>query len=240
MILNKYLWLVFMLFPALASANNEFNLVIEDFDHYLETQKLPKPIKADTQPKPSAVISSSSGAGQANVTNTHSTTMSASKAFVPLQSNRVSPTQTGKTVQATAVQSQPVDAVLSKKNIERNKMILADIRKQNYLRYDDNMYFKFLKQGTLVPSIEDKVVTFTLREELTDGTVTVDHGKANPVVAAYRKLPLPLNLLVAKAGVKGKIKVYITPEGGYGKAGIPGKIPPESMSILTLEVLDIK
>lgn len=240
MILNKYLWLVFMLFPALVLANNEFNLVVEDFDHYLDTQKSPKPIKVDTQPKPSVAISSSSRAGQVNVTNTHSTTMSVSKASVSPQSNKISPTQVNKTAPATVGQSQPVDAEINKKNIERNKVILANIKKQNYLQYDDNIYFKFLKQGTLVPSIEDKVVTFTLHEELTDGTVTIDYSKANPVVTAYRKLPLPLNLLIAKAGVKGKVKVYITPEGGYGKAGIPGKIPPESMSMLTLEVLGIK
>ncbi|EGT3611658.1 peptidylprolyl isomerase [Morganella morganii] len=127
-------------------------------------------------------------------------------------------------------------------NIERNRAMLAEIKKQHYVRYDDNIYFKILKQGKTVPAaaMAGKVVTFTLNETLTDGSVTLSYDKTKPLVVPFNQLPQPLNVFVALAGEAGKVKFYVKPEGGYGKAGIPGKIPPESMSVITIEVLNIK
>lgn len=131
-------------------------------------------------------------------------------------------------------------SVIGKDNAQRNKSILSEIQKQNYVQYDDNTYFKILKQGKPVDSITGKTVVFTMHEELTDGTVTLNYDKAKPLILPYRQLPLPLNTFIAKAGINGKAKIYIKPGGGYGKNGVPGQVPPESMSIVTIEILDIK
>lgn len=131
-------------------------------------------------------------------------------------------------------------SIIGKDNAQRNKSILSEIQKQNYVQYDDNTYFKILKQGKPEPSIAGKTVVFTMHEELTDGTVTLNYDKAKPLILPYRQLPLPLNTFIAKAGINGKAKIYIKPGGGYGKNGVPGQVPPESMSIVTIEILDIK
>ncbi|QIG05420.1 sugar transporter [Proteus sp. ZN5] len=131
-------------------------------------------------------------------------------------------------------------SIIGKDNAQRNKSILSEIQKQNYVQYDDNTYFKILKQGKPVASIASKTVVFTMHEELTDGTVTLNYDKAKPLILPYRQLPLPLNTFIAKAGINGKAKIYIKPGGGYGKNGVPGQVPPESMSIVTIEILDIK
>ncbi|MCT8263671.1 sugar transporter [Proteus terrae] len=131
-------------------------------------------------------------------------------------------------------------SIIGKDNAQRNKSILSEIQKQNYAQYDDNTYFKILKQGKPVVSIAGKTVVFTMHEELTDGTVTLNYDKAKPLILPYRQLPLPLNTFIAKAGINGKAKIYIKPGGGYGKNGVPGQVPPESMSIVTIEILDIK
>lgn len=131
-------------------------------------------------------------------------------------------------------------SVIGKDNAKRNKSILSSIQKQNYIQYDDNTYFKILKQGKPVASIASKTVKFTMYEELTDGSVTLNYDKSKPVIMPYRQLPLPLNTFIAKAGINGKAKIYIKPGGGYGEKGVPGQIPPESMSIVTIEVLDAK
>ncbi|QEZ92922.1 sugar transporter [Proteus sp. CD3] len=131
-------------------------------------------------------------------------------------------------------------SIIGKDNAQRNKSILSEIQKQNYVQYDDNTYFKILKQGKPVESIAGKTVVFTMHEELTDGTVTLNYDKAKPLILPYRQLPLPLNTFIAKAGINGKAKIYIKPGGGYGKNGVPGQVPPESMSIVTIEILDIK
>ncbi|MEQ5160700.1 sugar transporter [Proteus terrae] len=131
-------------------------------------------------------------------------------------------------------------SIIGKDNAQRNKSILSEIQKQNYVQYDDNTYFKILKQGKPVASIVGKTVVFTMHEELTDGTVTLNYDKAKPLILPYRQLPLPLNTFIAKAGINGKAKIYIKPGGGYGKNGVPGQVPPESMSIVTIEILDIK
>ncbi|WP_337051160.1 sugar transporter [Proteus terrae] len=131
-------------------------------------------------------------------------------------------------------------SIIGKDNAQRNKSILSEIQKQNYVQYDDNTYFKILKQGKPVASIAGKTVVFTMHEELTDGTVTLNYDKAKPLILPYLQLPLPLNTFIAKAGINGKAKIYIKPGGGYGKNGVPGQVPPESMSIVTIEILDIK
>ncbi|HGM9739035.1 TPA: sugar transporter [Proteus mirabilis] len=131
-------------------------------------------------------------------------------------------------------------SIIGKDNAQRNKSILSEIQKQNYVQYDDNTYFKILKQGKPVDSIAGKTVVFAMHEQLTDGTVTLNYDKAKPLILPYRQLPLPLNTFVAKAGLNGKAKIYIKPDGGYGNDGIPGQVPPESMSIVTIEILAIK
>lgn len=88
--------------------------------------------------------------------------------------------------------------------------------------------------------MENKTVTLTLNETLTDGTVTVNYNKTQPLVIPYYQLPPPLNFFVTTAGENGRLKIYARPEVAYGSTGIPGKIPPESMSITTIEVLSIK
>ncbi len=131
-------------------------------------------------------------------------------------------------------------ANIAEDNKKKNKQIIADITKQKYNKLDVNTYYKILQQGKAVKNIANKKVSFMMREQLTDGSVTVMYTETNPVVLPYKELPAPLNTFIEKAGIGGVIKVYIKPEGGYGVEGIPGQIAPNSMSIIDLKLIKVE
>ena len=131
-------------------------------------------------------------------------------------------------------------ANVAEDNKKKNKQIIADITKQKYNKLDVNTYYKILQQGKAVKNIANKKVSFMMREQLTDGSVTVMYTETNPVVLPYKELPAPLNTFIEKAGIGGVIKVYIKPEGGYGVEGIPGQIAPNSMSIIDLKLIKVE
>ncbi len=79
-----------------------------------------------------------------------------------------------------------------------------------------------------------------MHEELTNGKVTVSHPVNAPAVIPFSELPGDLAKFVALVGAGGSVDVYIKPEGGYGVEGIPGQVPPNSMSIIKLNVLKIE
>ncbi|MEI9748190.1 hypothetical protein [Moellerella wisconsensis] len=136
--------------------------------------------------------------------------------------------------------TKPNDNTISEQNKKKNQQIIARLIKNKYNKLDTNTYFKILQKGTPIKNIDNKQISFIMREQLTDGTVTVLYKEDNPVVLPYKKLPIPLNSFIQKAGVGGVVKVYIKPEGGYGVDGIPGQIAPNSMSIIDLKVLKVE
>ncbi|MEX9947651.1 hypothetical protein AB7X11_03930 [Providencia alcalifaciens] len=145
-------------------------------------------------------------------------------------------TSTGKT--PTIIQIPSADnATIAKENEKRNQKILQDIKQQKYSKLDNYTYYKVLQKGTPITNVKDKKITLIMREQLTDGKVTVMHTEKNPMVLPYDQLPPPMNSFVEKVGVGGMVKIYIEPEGGYGPDGIPGEVPPNSMSIIDLKVI---
>ncbi|MTB66347.1 peptidylprolyl isomerase [Providencia sp. wls1943] len=145
-------------------------------------------------------------------------------------------TPTGKT--PTIIQIPSADnATIAKENEKRNQKILQDIKQQKYSKLDNYTYYKVLQKGTPITNVKDKKITLIMREQLTDGKVTVMHTEKNPMVLPYDQLPPPMNSFVEKVGVGGMVKIYIEPEGGYGPEGIPGEVPPNSMSIIDLKVI---
>ncbi|HBO24844.1 MAG TPA: peptidylprolyl isomerase [Providencia sp.] len=125
-------------------------------------------------------------------------------------------------------------------NSKRNQKIIEQVTQQKYSKLDSNTYYKVLQAGSPITNVKNKDITFIMREQLTDGTVTVMYTDKNPVTLPYNELPTPLNSFVEKAGEGGMVKVYIKPEGGYGVQGIPGEIPPNSMSIIDLKIIKAK
>ena len=136
------------------------------------------------------------------------------------------------------IQIPPADnTTIAKENEKRNQKILEDIKQQKYSKLDNFTYYKVLQKGTPITDVQDKKITLIMREQLTDGKVTVMHTEKNPMVLPYNQLPPPMNSFVEKVGVGGMVKIYIEPEGGYGPEGIPGEVPPNSMSIIDLKVI---
>ncbi len=136
------------------------------------------------------------------------------------------------------IQIPPADnTTIAKENAKRNQKILEDIKRQKYSKLDNFTYYKVLQKGTPITDVQDKKITLIMREQLTDGKVTVMHTEKNPMVLPYNQLPPPMNSFVEKVGVGGMVKIYIEPEGGYGPEGIPGEVPPNSMSIIDLKVI---
>ena len=129
---------------------------------------------------------------------------------------------------------------IADENSKRNQKIIEQITQQKYSKLDSNTYYKILQAGSPITNVKNKDITFIMREQLTDGTVTVMYTDQNPVTLPYKELPTPLNSFVERAGEGGMVKVYIKPEGGYGVQGIPGEIPPNSMSIIDLKILKVK
>ncbi|EGT3611509.1 hypothetical protein FAP59_18145 [Morganella morganii] len=239
---------VFMVCHAPVYAHDDFNSTIEEFDRYIEKQnpqKLQKPVRVEIQSFAGNSDLSEKSIRKENEKYSpahHVITTEQYSAEGHSGKKTVSPVKMTETIKSDTGLRTESGSAIAKANIARNNIILSDIMKQNYIQFDNNIYFKILKQGNpvSVSSISDKEVIFTLHETRTDGTVMVEHNRDNPVSMPYNQLPLPLNIFIAKAGEKGKVKIYIKPEGGYGKAGIPGKVPPESMSVITIEVLSIK
>ena len=129
---------------------------------------------------------------------------------------------------------------IANENSKRNEKIIEQITQQKYSKLDSNTYYKVLQAGSPITNVKNKDITFIMREQLTDGTVTVMYTDKNPVTLPYNELPTPLNSFIEKAGEGGMVKVYIKPEGGYGVQGIPGEVPPNSMSIIDLKIIKAK
>ncbi|MEK2516357.1 hypothetical protein AAAA14_16120, partial [Providencia stuartii] len=129
---------------------------------------------------------------------------------------------------------------IAQANAKRNQRIIEEITKQKYSKLDSFTYYKILQKGKPITNVQKKNITFIMREQLTDGTLTVLYKDQEPVTLPYSELPAPLNSFVEKAGEGGMVKVYIKPEGGYGVDGIPGVIPPNSMSIIDLKIISAK
>ncbi|WP_294351284.1 hypothetical protein [Providencia sp.] len=129
---------------------------------------------------------------------------------------------------------------IASENSKRNEKIIEQITQQKYSKLDSNTYYKILQAGSPITNVKNKDITFIMREQLTDGTVTVMYTDKNPVTLPYNELPTPLNSFIEKAGEGGMVKVYIKPEGGYGVQGIPGEVPPNSMSIIDLKIIKAK
>ncbi|ELX8378443.1 peptidylprolyl isomerase [Providencia stuartii] len=129
---------------------------------------------------------------------------------------------------------------IAEENKKRNQKMIEEITRQKYSKLDAFTYYKILQKGKPISNVKKKNITFIMREQLTDGTVTVLYTDKNPVTLPYNELPVPLNSFIEKAGEGGMVKVYIKPEGGYGVDGIPGQIPPNSMSIIDLKIISVK
>lgn len=125
-------------------------------------------------------------------------------------------------------------------NKRKNKELITRLESQKYEKMSPDVYFRVTKQGQKNKALKGKTITFAMREELTDGSVTVSHSKDAPAVVPFNELPGDLAKFVSLAGVGGQVDVYIKPEGGYGVEGIEGQIPPNSMSMITLNVLKIE
>ncbi|WP_262362761.1 FKBP-type peptidyl-prolyl cis-trans isomerase, partial [Providencia rustigianii] len=145
----------------------------------------------------------------------------------------------GKTPSIIKIPAKDTNSV-AQENAKRNQKIIQDINQQKYSKLDSHTYYKVLQKGAPISNVADKQITIIMREQLTDGKVTVMHTEQNPMVLAYNQLPPPLNMFVDKIGVGGMVKVYIEPEGGYGVDGVPGTIPPNSMSIIDFKVISAK
>ncbi|EMJ9776689.1 hypothetical protein RGO69_003522, partial [Morganella morganii] len=125
-------------------------------------------------------------------------------------------------------------------NKRKNQELISRLERQNYAKMSPDVYYRITKQGQKYKALKGKTITFAMHEELTDGKVTVSHPVNAPAVVPFNELPGDLAKFISLVGAGGSVDVYIKPEGGYGAAGIAGQIPPNSMSMIKLNVLKIE
>jgi len=111
--------------------------------------------------------------------------------------------------------------------------------KNKYIRSESGLYYSVLKEGTGEFIKLTDEVSFNYIGKLTNGTTFDGQHKRNPVT--FKMMDLiegwKEGMMYIKKG--GKIKLIVPPFLGYGDYDLPA-IPPHSILIFDIEVLDVK
>ncbi|EPI2108222.1 hypothetical protein ACS5F0_004068 [Providencia rettgeri] len=127
---------------------------------------------------------------------------------------------------------------ISEKNRIENEKILLKIKNKGFEKIKDFMHMKIIKKGIKIPNIKNKKIKFLFEERITGNYITIPLDENNPIITNSISIPEELLNIIDIIGIGGEAKVIIEPKGGYGIEGIPGRIPPNSMSFLEIKVLD--
>ena len=122
--------------------------------------------------------------------------------------------------------------------IEISKAIVAG--KTDAMNIEQGIYYKMMKEGTgRQVSINDTVTVFYKLTLLNDGSL-VTETKAKPDTFSLKRLIRGWQIGVPLCKVGGKIKLVIPSDLGYSIRTRAAKIPPNSILVFEIEVLDAK
>jgi len=124
--------------------------------------------------------------------------------------------------------------VLSEKFLAENKS------KPGIIETESGLQYEVIKEGTGKKPKMDNVVKFHIRAFTADGTKFDDsHDRGQPIeIPVKGQVP---GWIEAFTNMKeGAIwKVYVPPALGWGEKGIPDRIPPNSVTVFELELLEV-
>jgi FKBP-type peptidyl-prolyl cis-trans isomerase FkpA len=104
----------------------------------------------------------------------------------------------------------------------------------------EGVYYKMIKEGTgKQVSVNDTVTVFYKLTLLNDGSL-VSEAKAKPDTFSLKRLIRGWQIGVPLCKVGGKIKLVIPSDLGYSIRTRSAKIPPNSILVFEIEVLDAK
>ncbi|MDN5681089.1 MAG: FKBP-type peptidyl-prolyl cis-trans isomerase, partial [Ewingella sp.] len=127
------------------------------------------------------------------------------------------------------------------KNRAINEQVMAKAAKmKNAVKTKSNFIYVITKPGSALKVKPTDSVRIKIIEKLGDGTIIASEKDNNVIAAAVKDIPLTLQEVIVKMGINGEATLYIPPNLAYGEKGIAGKIPPNSLSIMTIKVLGIK
>jgi FKBP-type peptidyl-prolyl cis-trans isomerase len=114
------------------------------------------------------------------------------------------------------------------------------VKMKNAVKAKSDFIYIIHKPGSALKVKLTDNIRIQIIEKLGDGTVIASERDSNVVAANVKDIPLTLQEVVMKLGVGGEATLYIPPNLAYGEKGIPGKIAPNSLSIMKVRVLGIK
>jgi len=123
-------------------------------------------------------------------------------------------------------------------NEKQSKAIMAKAAKEKGAkRLPDGAIYRVIQQGD-APLITGQNEIITELDEVL-GTGKVMSSKE---VRASRVKDLPplFQTVVKKLGLGGEAKLHIPAKQAYGEAGVPGFVPPGTVSIITIKIIGIK
>lgn len=127
------------------------------------------------------------------------------------------------------------------KNKVLNEQLMAKAAKmKNAVKAKSNFIYLIHKPGSASKVAPTDSIRLRIVEKLGDGTVIASEKDNNVIAAAVKDIPHTLQEVVVKLGIGGEATLYIPPKLAYGEKGVAGKIPPNSLSIMTIKVLGIK
>jgi len=123
-------------------------------------------------------------------------------------------------------------------NEKQSKAILSKAAKEKgAVKTADGSIYRVIKQGE-APLVNGQSNIITELDEVL-GTGKVMSSKE---VRASRVQDLPplFRLVVTKLGLGGEAKIIIPAKQAYGEQGVPGLVPPGTVSIITVKIIGIK
>ncbi|MGF1451507.1 MAG: FKBP-type peptidyl-prolyl cis-trans isomerase [Opitutales bacterium] len=122
----------------------------------------------------------------------------------------------------------------------RNEEFVANLAEDpNIQQTESGLYFEILEEGEGEKADEDDRVEVHYTGTLVDGTVfDSSRERGQPATFPVNRVVPGFSEGVQMVAPGGRIKLYIPPELGYGD-NAPGNIPPRSMLVFDVEVLDV-
>lgn len=109
----------------------------------------------------------------------------------------------------------------------------------NVKELQDGLYYEIIKQNDGKKPHYDSRVKVHYTGKLIDGTIFDSTNNKSPVVFALNQVIKGWQQALQAMPVGSVWKIYIEPTLAYGEHGIPGSIPPNSLLIFEVELLEI-
>jgi FKBP-type peptidyl-prolyl cis-trans isomerase FkpA len=133
------------------------------------------------------------------------------------------------------------NVVIAQKNATEQEKYIENLKKTKVSKTKEGVYYEILREGSgsNKPTEKDKVLVH-YKGMLIDGTVfDSSYERGEPVTLSVSKIIEGWTIGLQLMTVGSVYKFYIPSNLAYGEAGSPPSIPPNSMLIFEIELLEI-